>query len=89
MTLPPRLGLSRDTTPDAERVYWEIMQRLSGARKLEMAMEMSENMRRIALAGIRQRHPEYNEDEVRRALLLVLQGREIYRQVYPNRDIQP
>ena len=39
-----------------------------------MALEMSEFMRNVALAGLRQRRSELNEDELRRELLRIIYG---------------
>ncbi|MCA9640742.1 MAG: hypothetical protein H6718_19230 [Polyangiaceae bacterium] len=48
---------------------------------------MSDEIREIAAAGIRQRHPEYTEAEVRRALVCLLYGRESAQRVWPNERV--
>ncbi|MGE0323911.1 MAG: hypothetical protein AB7K71_31480 [Polyangiaceae bacterium] len=45
---------------------------------------MSDEIREIAAAGIRQRYPGYTEAEVRRALVCALYGRETAQRVWPN-----
>jgi len=41
----------------------------------------------VAEAGIRQRHPEYDADQVRRALLRLRLGDEAARCVWPDQDL--
>jgi hypothetical protein len=42
-----------------------------------MAMEMSEEGRRVTLAGIRHRHPDWTDEAVHDELLRLLLGREL------------
>jgi hypothetical protein len=58
-----------DTTAEAEALQLEILRRMDGASRLRLAMEMSLTARALALAGIRQRHPDYSERELTKALL--------------------
>ncbi len=44
-------------------------------QRLVAAAEMSDEIRALAEAGIRQRHPDYSEAEVRAALVAILLGR--------------
>ncbi len=54
----------RDTTAEAELVQLTAIRAMDGAARLRQAMELSEAMRRLALAGLRVRHPEYSEREL-------------------------
>jgi len=40
-------------------------------RRLALAAEMIDEIRAIAESGIRHRHPEYSDDEVREALVVM------------------
>ena len=68
--MPPR-----DTTAEAQTIQTEIHRRLGPAERLRQAMEMSDALRRFAMAGIRLRHPEYSESEIAQALI---------KQLYPT-----
>ena len=46
-----------------------------------------EDIRRIAADGIRQRHPDYSERDVRRALVAILYGREAAAKVWPGESV--
>lgn len=56
---------------------------------LEQAFDLSEMVEELAAAGVRQRHPEYNEDEVVRAVRRLFVGEEPHRRFFPEDGIQP
>ncbi|WIG61436.1 MAG: hypothetical protein OJF49_004184 [Ktedonobacterales bacterium] len=60
---------SPDTTPEAERVQIELLRRASPARRLELAMSLSQWVLQLSWQGIRELHPEFDEHEVRLASL--------------------
>lgn len=47
---------------------------MTTAERLRLALEMSESMRNIALAGLRSRRPELDAGGLRRELMRVLYG---------------
>lgn len=78
-----------DTTLEAAQVQWEIWRRLTPDRRLKLACEMSDTLRRITASGVRSRHPEYSEEEVKLATIRLCLGDELFRQVYPNSKVTP
>ncbi len=52
-----------------------------------MALRMSEEARAVTMAGIRDRHPEYTEQEARLALCRLIHGDEAFRRVWPGRPL--
>jgi hypothetical protein len=74
----------RDTDEKAEQVQLELLRRLSPQRRVEMTAQLSEDVRAIARAGIRTRHPEYTDEQVRHALFRLLYGEELFRRVWPG-----
>lgn len=68
---------SRDTTPDAERRRLAAAWSAPAWRKLWMAAEMSQTTKELTLAGLRRRHPEADEEEIRFQLALLLFDPEI------------
>ena len=48
---------------------------LSGARKLEIAAQLTQGTRAMAEAGLRARHPDANDGEIRCRLAALLYGR--------------
>lgn len=50
---------------------------LTGAERVTMAMEMAEEAKAVAVAGIRARRPDLSPDEVAREWLRLLHGDEV------------
>lgn len=51
---------------------------------------MTEMARRLLIAGIRKRHPEYDDDQVRLASIRLWLGPELFRDPYPDEpELEP
>lgn len=74
--------LSRDTSPAAERLQFEIWRAMPPWRKLELVAQMNAAVREIALLGIRQRYPNASPDEIKRRYADLVLGEELSRKVY-------
>ncbi len=48
---------------------------------------MSEQARQIAMDGIRHRHPEYTDEQVRHAMYRLTLGDELYEAAWPDRPL--
>jgi len=68
---------SLDTTASALCVQRRILSGMSRRRRLEIAVQMSDDARDICVAGIRALHPAWTEGQVRRALLVRIYGAEL------------
>jgi hypothetical protein len=66
-----------DTTPGARELQLAAYRSMGGARRVMAALQMSEEARRITLAGFQARHPEWSATEVERAVAAVLLGPEL------------
>ncbi len=53
-----------DTTPDAWSRYQSALDDLGGPARLYAAIELSEAVREIRIAGLRARHPELSAEEL-------------------------
>ncbi len=82
MSEPAKRTLSRDTAPEAEAVQLEIFRRMPGRKKLELVEEANRSARELALAGLRQRHPEAGPDELFRRLMDLTLGEDLAERVY-------
>jgi len=67
-----------DTSLDAYRVQVAILRRLPASRHLEMALRMSDSIRELTCCGVRNRHPEYNEKQVRQSAIQLSLGKELF-----------
>jgi hypothetical protein len=75
-------ALFPDTSPEAEKVLIGLLRQASPMRKLEMLGEMNAAARLLALAGLRARHPEATEAQLRRYLADLLLGPELAARAY-------
>jgi hypothetical protein len=64
-----------DTSPAADARYHELLRAMPPERRLEAAMGLSQDVREMALAGLRLRHPEADEQELRVRLTVRLYER--------------
>jgi hypothetical protein len=78
--------IPNDTTIDALRKQFEILERIGIEGRAEMTFELSDNLRQITESGVRLRHPEYNNREVRREVLRITLGDELYREAFEERE---
>lgn len=80
--LPTWRQMNADTTPEAEAVLFDLWHETPGWRKWEMMEALNRSTRELALAGLRQRHPQATADELRRRLADLLLGPELAAEVY-------
>jgi hypothetical protein len=78
-----------DTTPEAAAVQLEAYRRMTPVQRLRIAFEMADSLRRLSAAGVRSRHPEYTEEQVRLAVIRLSLGEELFRKAYPGVDVRP
>jgi hypothetical protein len=73
-----------DTHHHAHDVQLRLYRQMSPERRAEIALELSEDVRRITCDGIRQRHPEYSDEDVRHALVALIYGEDVARRLWPH-----
>ena len=71
-----------DTSPEAWKVFLEIQRRLSPSEKLDRAIELSMLVRRTAEAGLRQSHPNADDQEIFLRLTRLALGAELFEKAY-------
>jgi hypothetical protein len=65
-----------DTSPAALRRYHELLRARPAHERLAQALSLTRTVRELAIAGIRERHPDASADEIRVRLAVRLYGRE-------------
>jgi hypothetical protein len=80
--------LSPDTTLEAAQIQFSILRRIGIEGRARMAIELSDNLREIIESGLRRRHPEYSDKEVRLAAIRLTIGEQLFRQAYPDIEIK-
>jgi hypothetical protein len=71
------MATPKDTTPDAFARQMDGLKRMDSHERLRLSFEMSDELREIAKAGIRARHPEYTDSQVDEELEVLLLGRDL------------
>jgi hypothetical protein len=74
--------VNQDTRPQAAARYHELLRAQSPAARLEQAAALTRAVRQLAEAGIRQRHPQASDAEVRVRLATRLYGRDVARRLF-------
>lgn len=83
MPLPP------DTLPEAAEVHLQVLKRLGPGHRARMAFELSNSLRELSAAGVRMRHPEYDDRKVRLAVIRLAVGEALFRAAFPSEDVRP
>ena len=76
-----------DTDAQAHARQMDAYRRMSGSERVAVVFRLNEWARRTAEAGIRSRHPDYGEEEVRMALRRLWLGDELTREAWPDREL--
>jgi hypothetical protein len=75
----------RDTSPEAWRVFLDLQRKMTPSEKLHRTLEYSDSIRRLAVAGVRQRYPNADEPEVFLRTARSILGDELFRRAYGGR----
>jgi hypothetical protein len=79
-----------DTTINAENIQLEIFRKMSPERRLIAALHLTRISRDLLAAGVRRRHPDYTEHQVKLASIKLTLGAELFASVYPRaKDLLP
>jgi hypothetical protein len=79
--------LPADTSLEAVRIQHAIYRRMPAEERLRHAFEMTASAHALAAAGVRARHPDYTDRQVRLAVIRLTLGEELFRRVYPGEDV--
>jgi hypothetical protein len=82
-------GIPADTTLEAARVQFDVLRRLGTEGRARLLLDLMENLRATLEAGIRLRHPDYNPEQIRWALLRLRLGDALFRQCFPDMEVVP
>ncbi len=75
-------ALFPDTDPKAEAVLIRLLRDAPPWRKIEMVDQLNQSVKLLALAGLRQRFPQDDDERLRRRLADLLLGEELAIKVY-------
>jgi hypothetical protein len=58
-----------DTTPNMQQMHYEMMRRLPAPKRLALAFELTEAVRKLILSDLHQRFPQASDHEIRRRFI--------------------
>lgn len=73
-----------DTTQDAAVKQFDILKKMDINARAAMTFELSDNLRSIIEAGIRLRHPNYCDDDIKISALSLTVDKKIFNQAFPD-----
>ena len=76
-----------DTSLDAHRIQVEAYRRMGGTGRAAVMFRLNELARKMAIAGIRSRHPDYDDERLRLAFARLVLGDEVVQRVWPGRGL--
>ena len=76
-----------DTSSEALTVQLECLRRMSPNERLERSCAMSNQVKRMAFAAIRRRHPDFSEEEVRLKFIELTYGQSLAEDVRKRRRL--
>lgn len=82
-------GIPRDTSPDAFWAQCNALRRLGTAGRLRLAFDLTDQVWKTTEAGIRRRHPEYSDEQVRLALIRMRLGNDLFQIGFPGQQVVP
>jgi len=59
----------RDTSPEVELRQVEIWRKMGAEKRLRLGFEISETLRNLTKSSIRQKHPDWSEEQVVREVI--------------------
>lgn len=71
-----------DTSPEAEAVLIAGYRRMTLKQKFAQVERLNRMARALAVSGLRRRHPDASEEEIRRRLAGILLGEELATKAY-------
>jgi hypothetical protein len=74
--------MASDTSPQTRERHLQLMRALTPERRFLAATAMSTGVRQLVFAGLRDRYPHANEDELRRRFAARVYGRTTAERLY-------
>lgn len=76
--------LSSDTHPKMEALQIQFIRRMTPWEKISIVDDLNKTVKRLAISGIQQRHPNATPKQVHRLLAELMLGAELARSVYDH-----
>ncbi len=78
-----------DTTAEALAVQFQVLRRLGPSGRAAMTFDLCDNLRSLVEAGVRHRHPSWEDQTVEREVIRLMIGDELFRRAYGKGPTSP
>ncbi len=78
-----------DTSLHSANVQDDVLRKMDIRQRAEMTFELSDNVHRLAEAGVRSRHPEYDDKMVGMAVTKLMIGDSMFKEVFGDIELEP
>jgi len=77
-----------DTSLLPSSVQDDVLRKMDIRQRAEMTFELSDNIRRLTEAGVRSRHPEYDDKTVGMAVTKLMIGDLLFKEAFGNIELE-
>jgi hypothetical protein len=81
------MRIAADTTAEADAIQVQAYRQMGGTGRAQVMFRLCQMTRQAAEAGIRRRHADYDDAQVRLALARLLYGDDAARCAWPDREL--
>jgi len=81
------VAIAADTSHDADAAQLDAYRRMGGTERVAVMFRLTRMARDVAEAGIRSRHPDYDDARVKQALARLLYGDDLVRRAWPDQPL--
>lgn len=78
-----------DQSHEPNAVTWQVLRKLGFAGRVSMTFALNHSLRSVSEAGVRRRHPDYDDRRVRLAATKLAIGPDLFKLAYPGEDVEP
>lgn len=75
-----------DTATSAVAVQSEVLRKLDINARAHMTFQLSDNLRQTVEAGLRHRHPDWDRQKIKRELLRLTIGEDLFQQAFGEKQ---
>jgi len=79
--------ISRDTSKESARVVTQIYRSMPAGKKIKLIFDAMQMGQQLAMAGLRRRYPDANNDQVWHLWARQHLGEELYQQAYGDENV--
>lgn len=87
VSIVPTRHVPLDTSADAHKAQTAIYRQLGGRERLAVAFRLTAATRAMSLAGVRERHPDYSDEQVHLAFARLRLGDDLVRLAWPDHEL--